>query len=524
MTILSYLKKKSVFSVSMWSTKEKSQVTDITAAKDTAVSSKSSTTQQKQTFTITANTSAAVSPNKSKATRPVVPPLPLKDHINAPATDQPPATGGVDSARSLASRGAAPTTGSGRHSTRKNHSSRSGGKDHRSSSAPKTPTPRTLYTDTGSDNNNNKIGTTLLSSSRSTASSSRTVRSGTGSARMVQSLKSPAPHLLEDMTDPSLLSKSVSARHLAGLVPMDHIIESISTYSIPGKSQNQPGKSKTNQDSCFAYRKFVENFQALAGVFDGHGSQGELVSGFIKRNLPVILAEHLDRYKSQQEQNVLKSGRGGAVPAAALVASFLECNALLKDLHPTVSAYSGSTAVVTFMESRRLIVGWVGDSRAMIVKQVPRGMKAVMLTRDHKPTLPAEKERILACGGRVERLCDGYGRAIGPARVFIKEANVPGLAMSRALGDNIAQTVGVLPEPETAVYDLNPSFDRWLIIASDGVFEFVDNQEVAEVVQGCKTADEACRVVAEVAAQRWREIGDNIMDDISCVAIKFKPA
>lgn len=341
---------------------------------------------------------------------------------------------------------------------------------------------------------------------------------------MVQSLKSPAPHLLEDMTDSSLLSKSVSARHLAGLVPMDHIIESMSTYSIPGKSQNQPGKSKTNQDSCFAYRKFVENFQALAGVFDGHGSQGELVSGFIKRNLPVILAEHLNRYKSQQQQGVLKSGRGGAIPAAALVASFLECNALLKDLHPTVSAYSGSTAVVTFMESRRLIVGWVGDSRAMIVKHVPRGMKAVMLTRDHKPTLPAEKERILACGGRVERLCDGYGRAIGPARVFIKEAYVPGLAMSRALGDNIAQAVGVLPEPETAVYDLNPAFDRWLIIASDGVFEFVDNQEVAEVVQGCKTADEACRVVVEVAAQRWREIGDNIMDDISCVAIKFKPA
>lgn len=36
---------------------------------------------------------------------------------------------------------------------------------------------------------------------------------------------------------------------------------------------------------------------------------------------------------------------------------------------------------------------------------------------------------------------------MGPARVWLKELEVPGLAMSRSLGDQVAQSVGVSPEP-----------------------------------------------------------------------------
>ncbi len=40
------------------------------------------------------------------------------------------------------------------------------------------------------------------------------------------------------------------------------------------------------------------------------------------------------------------------------------------------------------------------------------------------------------------------GEAFGPARVWHKSENIPGLAMSRSLGDLCAVKVGVIAEPE----------------------------------------------------------------------------
>jgi hypothetical protein len=43
---------------------------------------------------------------------------------------------------------------------------------------------------------------------------------------------------------------------------------------------------------------------------------------------------------------------------------------------------------------------------------------------------------------------------MGPARVWLPHEDVPGLAMSRSLGDYVAQSVGVLPDPELLEYDV----------------------------------------------------------------------
>lgn len=70
------------------------------------------------------------------------------------------------------------------------------------------------------------------------------------------------------------------------------------------------------------------------------------------------------------------------------------------------------------------------------------------------------------------------GKEVGPARVWIKDHDIPGLAMSRSLGDYVAQSVGVIPEPEIILYDIKID-DRVIIIASDGVWEFMSNEQVA---------------------------------------------
>lgn len=57
------------------------------------------------------------------------------------------------------------------------------------------------------------------------------------------------------------------------------------------------------------------------------------------------------------------------------------------------------------------------------------------MTRDHKPDLELEKKRILSCGGYVEPFIDDTGNFIGPDWVWAEKQDVPGLAMSRSLGD-----------------------------------------------------------------------------------------
>ena len=59
-------------------------------------------------------------------------------------------------------------------------------------------------------------------------------------------------------------------------------------------------------------------------------------------------------------------------------------------------------------------------------------------------------------------------------RVWLKTENLPGLAMSRSFGDSTAARVGVNAVPEVTMFELTVE-DKVLILASDGVWEFLEN-------------------------------------------------
>ena len=98
------------------------------------------------------------------------------------------------------------------------------------------------------------------------------------------------------------------------------------------------------------------------------------------------------------------------------------------------------------------------------------------LSIDHKPDRKDEHERIIECGGRVDTFREPNGESVGPARVWLKEQQVPGLAMSRSLGDYVASTVGVISEPEFFEMEIK-AHDKFIVLASDGLWEFIDNEE-----------------------------------------------
>lgn len=66
------------------------------------------------------------------------------------------------------------------------------------------------------------------------------------------------------------------------------------------------------------------------------------------------------------------------------------------------------------------------------------------LSTDHKAEDKREAIRIQMNGGRVFPYRDEDGEQMGPFRVWVKEQNIPGLAMTRSFGDYVASTVGVI--------------------------------------------------------------------------------
>ena len=146
---------------------------------------------------------------------------------------------------------------------------------------------------------------------------------------------------------------------------------------------------------------------------------------------------------------------------------------------------------------------------------------AVDLTRDHRPCLPQERARIEASGGRVARLADDDGTPVGPSRVWLSGAWAPGLAMSRALGDTLAGRVGVIATPEcVGPVALGPR-DRFLIVASDGVWEFIGSQEAVEIVGRCSDPATGARALVAAARERWASEEEGGADDVTAVVVQL---
>jgi protein phosphatase 2C family protein 2/3 len=90
------------------------------------------------------------------------------------------------------------------------------------------------------------------------------------------------------------------------------------------------------------------------------------------------------------------------------------------------------------------------------------------------------------------------------------------------LGDHAVKNVGVIPEPEVKIFEVTES-DQFMIMASDGVWEFISSQEAVDIVKSCLdsgvTVPDACQELIENAAARWQEEEGDYRDDVSNIYI-----
>jgi serine/threonine protein phosphatase PrpC len=297
----------------------------------------------------------------------------------------------------------------------------------------------------------------------------------------------------------------------------DKKIEKIDNLCQKGFSG--PGIKKINQDNFFIYNNFMNNPNYIfTGVCDGHGTYGHNVSGYLVYNLPLTINDILIREKMEsitQENNpkilsILKN-------------TFLEIDNNIALDSRIDSYFSGSTCVSIVYTPSKIICANLGDSRCIVGKYDGKKWFAKNISNDHKPNDPIEEERILKNGGRIESYKDDEGHFLGPKRVWLKEEDVPGLAMSRSFGDRVAHSVGVISEPEITEYSFLHE-DKFIILASDGIWEFISNDECVNYVKDFfikKDISGALNFLYKEASKRWI-IEEEVIDDITLIIIFFE--
>jgi CRP-like cAMP-binding protein/serine/threonine protein phosphatase PrpC len=219
--------------------------------------------------------------------------------------------------------------------------------------------------------------------------------------------------------------------------------------------------------------------------------------------------------------------------------SFIQAN---EQLHKSRidDTMSGTTCIGMCIKDGWLEIANCGDSRAIIASEEDTGRKksvkliARPLSIDQTPFRKDERERVKKSGARVmtmdqldglEPIHENWGLNLGeeiddsgdPPRIWAQDGDYPGTAFTRSIGDSVSERLGVFADPEMGREQLTAQ-DKFIVVASDGVFEFLTSQAVVDMV--CKYTDtlSASRAVVEESYQLWLQY-EVRTDDITMICI-----
>ncbi|KAJ4718658.1 Protein phosphatase 2C family protein [Melia azedarach] len=170
----------------------------------------------------------------------------------------------------------------------------------------------------------------------------------------------------------------------------------------------------------------------------------------------------------------------------------------------------GSTACVAVIRNMQLIVANAGDSRCVL----SRKGQAYNMSKDHKPELEVERERILKAGGFIQ-----VGRVNGS------------LNLARAIGDVEFKQNKTLPAEKqivTAYPDINIvelcHDDEFLVLACDGIWDCLSSQQLVDFVREQLANETKLSVICERVFDRCLApmAGGEGCDNMTMILVQFK--
>ncbi|KAJ1566761.1 hypothetical protein HK405_008504 [Cladochytrium tenue] len=279
----------------------------------------------------------------------------------------------------------------------------------------------------------------------------------------------------------------------------------------------------------------------LFGIFDGHG--GHECADVVSKVLPAYLAKELDQLPApppaadpstaEDEQSHARAVRVRTAIENAFVKLDQDITGLALDmpdwgpgdamtlqmqqisLVPRLrAALAGSCALVAYIEGRDVYVACTGDSRAVLGRRTADGaIEAVDLSLDQTFKNPNEYRRLLEEHPGEQDTVVVRGRILGrlmPTRAFGDSkykwpANVQDVLIPQLTRRNVQHPSGyrtppyVTAQPVVSRYRLDPLRDRFLVLATDGLYDELDSASVADVVGGFMLQ----RGAIDMPAQPW---------------------
>ena len=356
-----------------------------------------------------------------------------------------------------------------------------------------------------------------------------------------------------------------------------HSYKKLTNYNMISTPGSTNGRIKKNQDCYFIIPK-LNNFEEIKifGIFDGHGENGDILSNeikdffqnyfinlfndeainkneknfennFIIKNInskrifnnifyPTKIKDkninYSDKFKLLQDlSNKLKekSNKIKSIYDKLTSNEYLEIFSSYKKLETILlSKYSntnmchlsGSTSLILFLFNsnniNKIISSNLGDSKIILIseKNTIKELNAI-----HTLDNSEEKNRIINKGGIIKRL------HVGPLRIWFKNENYPGLSITRSFGDFESDSLGIISIPDIKEYDLDEEQIKILIFGTDGVWKFLTNEKIMDIVLPYYEYDDA-----EGATQKIREIANNLWNiknpkgiaDITVFVLFFK--
>jgi len=214
-------------------------------------------------------------------------------------------------------------------------------------------------------------------------------------------------------------------------------------------------------------------------VCDGHN--GSEASQAVVKKLPVALQKRIGEC-SGDEAGFVK----------ALKDAFSDVNDQLQ----SENIPGGSTATAIFADIDGVYVASVGDTRAVLIK----GTNPTALTTDHRPSDSKEAAAVVARGGTISTV----GKELRVNNI---------LAVTRALGDpEVKSVISAEPDVRRFSFDFEP--DSAIVIACDGLWDYLSEQDVADVIDTFK--DPFC------AAQELRNLAyqSGSTDNITVIVVR----
>ena len=276
------------------------------------------------------------------------------------------------------------------------------------------------------------------------------------------------------------------------------VVKDVGVYEMKGRRDTMEDVTVVSE----SFDIFPDHRPCLfIAVYDGHSGKG--VAEYLSKNLHIALKESISSAVENYGEIITTTD--------AIVNAFVNVDKQLKRLWEAkgspLSEDPGSTANVCLITADTYVCANVGDCRCVLRRE----NSIEDLSVDHKADLHSEQDRIVSAGGYVigHRVCGM-------------------LAITRAFGDfflkrkqNVLfEKQAVVAIPDVVIRSRLPT-DRFLILASDGLWDKLTSAQAVTCVQDCVICNFDGKFPVKTAAMNLgiQALQKGSGDNISCIVV-----